>query len=70
MVKEEFLCFYDGMMAIASQKILHLFDYGRAITSSTNMLFLHFQSDDDKENDVVFYLEYLSYDAGKYFLNY
>ena len=58
------------MMAIASQKILHLFNDGRAITSSTNMLFLHFQSDNDKENDVVFYLGYLSYDAGKYSLNY
>ena len=62
------LRFYDGG-SISSPKISGLTGFGW-IMSSTNMLFLHFHSDDDIQNDVVFYLEYLSYDSGKYFFNY
>ena len=62
------LGFYDGG-SMASPKITGLNEFAW-IMSSTNMLFLHFHSDDDIQNDVVFYLEYLSYDSGKYFFNY
>ena len=47
--------------------------YWEETLSSTNMLFIYFESDNDIQNDYEsggFYFEYLSYDPGTYFLHY
>ena len=63
------LKFYDGGSSASPEIIGTTSIYGpKEVTSSTNMLFIHFRRFKDSGGILGgFYLTYLSYDSGKYF---